>query len=439
MSTMTAAAPNPPKQKKARIVGVDTARGLAIIGMFIAHLGLERSTELFSTTGWFWIADGRSSALFATLAGAGLAFMTKRAYASGEVAEYATQRSRLLKRSAILLVFGWLLTALLTPVAVILGAYALLFVLAIPFLRMRPTALLASAGVVALVMPTLVLISRYALLGATSPHEYAYESAGQIALVIPVVADLWSGYYPALSWLLYILVGLAIGRMPLRRWTTQIGLLLGGAFVAAAGYLPGLALERSTTGLVQDLVTIEPHADTSFEMLGNVGVAVAVLGLCLLLTTAITPIRIALTPVSAMGAMSLTVYSAHIVVIRILMLVWGADVVFNPASNWPLIWLTVGAMAFATIWQLTLGQGPLERLLQRMIRPRQRPAPPPWPPQGPQPQTWAQQGQQPHPWPAQDQHAAPWPPQPQQPTPGPYGPPNPQPPGPYQQQPPPRL
>lgn len=434
---MTAPAASPPKQKKARIVGVDTARGLAIIGMFIAHLGLERSTEFFSTTGWFWIADGRSSALFATLAGAGLAFMTKRAYASGEDAEYATQRTRLLKRSAILLVFGWMLTALLTPVAVILGAYALLFVLAIPFLKMRPTALLASAAAVALVMPTLVLVTRYALLGATSPHGYAYESAGQIALVIPVVADLWSGYYPALSWLLYILVGLAIGRMPLRRWSTQVGLLVGGAFVAAAGYLPGLALERSTTGLVQDLVTIEPHADTSFEMLGNVGVAVAILGLCLLLTTAITPIRIALTPVSAMGAMSLTVYSAHIVVIRIFMLVWGADVVFNPASNWPLIWLTVGSMAFATIWQLTLGQGPLERLLHRMIRPRQQQTPPPWPPQGQQPwpqpgapqqvpqaqQPWPQQApqqQQPpvqqQPWPQQphppQQHATSYPPPP---------------------------
>src|SRR5690606_23665640 len=110
----------------------------------------------------------------------------------------------------------------------------------------------------------------------------------------------------ALSWVLYILVGLAVGRLPLRRWTTALGLLVGGALVAAAGYLPGLALERSTSGLVQDLVTIEPHSNTTFEMLGNVGFAVAVLGLCLLLTTSVPPMRVVLTPVSAMGAMSLT-------------------------------------------------------------------------------------------------------------------------------------
>lgn len=404
MATMTAPAVSAPKQKKARIVGVDVARGLAIIGMFVAHLGLERSTEFFSTTGWFWLADGRPSALFATLAGTGLAFMTKRAYANGDEAEYAVQRSRLLKRSAILMVLGWALTAMGTPVAVILGAYALLFVLAIPFLKMGPTALLAWSAAVAVVMPSLVLLSRHAVLGGTSPDVYAYTDTGGVALIIPVVADLWSGYYPALSWVLYILVGLAVGRMPLRRWTTALGLLVGGALVAAAGYLPGLALEQSTGGLVQDLVTIEPHSNTTFEMLGNVGFAVAVLGLCLLLTTSVPPMRVILTPVSAMGAMSLTVYSAHIVYIAFL----GREAVYNPESNWPLIWLTLVSLVFATIWQLTLGQGPLERLLHRMIRPRQQ-QPPPSPGHGPW-QQHPQQGSQPQaqqPWPPQHQQ---WPP-----------------------------
>jgi uncharacterized membrane protein YeiB len=422
MATLPAApvVPAPTTAKKPRLVGVDTARGIAIIGMFIAHLGLERSTEFFSTTGWFWIADGRSSALFATLAGVGLAFMTKRAYATGDPTEYATQRVRLLKRSAILMVLGWMLTALGTPVAVILGSYALLFVLAIPFLRLRPAALLGWATGVALVMPSLVLLSRYAVLGATSPHEYAFEPAGQVAMVIPVVADLWSGYYPALSWVMYILVGLAVGRMPLRRWQVQLGLLTAGCLVAAAGYLPGLALERTTSGLAQDLVTIEPHSDTTFEMVGNVGVAIAVLGLCLLLTTSIAPVRFVLTPLSAMGAMSLTVYTAQIVYIAIL----GNDAVWNPTSNAPLIWLTVGSMVFATVWQLTLGQGPLERLIHRMIRPPQPPSAPPWPPQQPRPvQQQVPAPQQP--WPAQ-QWSAPPPPQPHQPIP------------PYQQAPPPR-
>lgn len=422
------AAAAPARTPRPRIVGVDVARGLAVLGMFVAHLGLERSTELFSTTGWFWIADGRPSALFATLAGTGLAFMTAKAYASGDREQLGVQRVRLLKRAGILMVLGWALTVLMTPVAVILGAYAVLFVLAIPFLRMRPTALLGIAAGVALVMPSLVLVSRDALLGGASPASY--DVVGGVAIQIPIVADLWAGYYPALSWLLYILVGLAVGRLPLRSLATQAGLLVVGVAVAAAGYLPGLALEQRTSGLAQDLVTIEPHADTTFEMVGNVGVAVAVLGLCLLLTTAVRPLRILLYPLSAIGAMSLTVYSAHIVYIRVL----GNDAVWNPTSNAPLIGLCLVALLFATVWQLTLGQGPLERLLQRMTRPPsgQPPTPPPgwpqqqWPPQQ-QPQQpyagWSSQGQPP------PQQAAPpapsaqygWPP-PQQVTPPPQHP-----------------
>lgn len=412
-----ATAPAPPARApgKRRIVGVDTARGLAIIGMFIAHLGLQRTTDLVSTTGWFWIADGRPSALFATLAGAGLAFMTAKAFASGDPGEYRTQRVRLAKRAAVLLVLGWVLAWLGTPVAVILGPYAVIFVMMMPFLRLRPGQLLAIAGAVAAVMPTLVLLSRYAAFGATSPQVYGGDPAAQLAMIVPVLADLWAGYYPALSWILYALVGLAVGRMQLGRWQTQLGLLVAGVVVAVTGYLPGALLERTTSGLAQDLVTIEPHSGTVFEMVGNVGVALGVLGLCLLLTTAIAPIRILLTPVSAMGAMSLSVYTAHLVVIRVYQSLWGLDVVFNPSSNWPLIGLTLGSMAFATIWQLTLGQGPLERLLHRITRPPQPPGPPSW--HGhPGQQVWAAQA----PWqgqPHQPSHQQPSPFQPQPPWP----------------------
>ncbi|HEY8589621.1 MAG TPA: hypothetical protein VIL55_08725, partial [Naasia sp.] len=50
-----------------RIGGVDVARGVALLGMFVAHL-LPGEGET--------LADGRSSVLFATLAGVSLGLMT---------------------------------------------------------------------------------------------------------------------------------------------------------------------------------------------------------------------------------------------------------------------------------------------------------------------------------------------------------------------------
>ena len=55
-----------------RIGGLDLARGLAVLGMFGAHLDI--GTELTADpASWAAVVDGRSSILFATLAGLAVA------------------------------------------------------------------------------------------------------------------------------------------------------------------------------------------------------------------------------------------------------------------------------------------------------------------------------------------------------------------------------
>ncbi|UFU02012.1 DUF1624 domain-containing protein [Ruania suaedae] len=351
-------------EQRTRIVGIDTARGLAVLGMFVAHLGLERETGLLTPTGWFFVTDGRPSALFAMLAGVGLAFMTRRAFGSGDRFEWSRQRRRILARSAILYALGWILTFLMTPVAVILPSYAVMFVLALPFLRLRAPALLGWAAAVLVIAPIPVVAVREAI------------GEGSQLRAMPVAGELLTGYYPALAWIAYLLVGIAVGRADLRSAATATILLMFGTAAALIGYGAGAflpsALQLDPGSLPDLLLSIEPHADTGVEMLGNVGVAVGVVGL-LLLVTRPAAVRVLLMPVTATGAMSLTVYSLHIVYIRIL----GNDAVWYPESNWPLIWLIVGTFVFATGWQLTLGKGPFERAISAMIRTERESAPVP--------------------------------------------------------------
>ncbi|WP_159623156.1 heparan-alpha-glucosaminide N-acetyltransferase domain-containing protein [Ruania rhizosphaerae] len=382
--------------QRTRIVGVDTARGLAVLGMFVAHLGLEREVGLITPTGWFFVADGRPSALFAMLAGVGLAFMTRRAAASGDPADWQRQRTRILKRSGILYALGWALTFLLTPVAVILSSYAVMFVLALPFLRLRTPALLGWAAGVLAIAPVPVLAVRLAI------------GEGSELRAMPLVGELLTGYYPAITWLAYLLIGIAVGRANLRSVTVQTSFVLLGTAAALVGYGAGAFLTSLTTdpdSLPAMLVSIEPHADSGVEMLGNVGVAVAVVGLMLLITRP-AALRVLLTPVSATGAMSLTVYSLHIVYIRIL----GNDAVWYPESNWPLIWLIIGTFVFTTAWQLTLGKGPFERAMSAMIRTRRPPTPPPPPSPYRQHPQYPQYPQ--HPSPPVPQYPPPPPPRP---------------------------
>src|SRR5690625_7143552 len=72
--------------------------------------------------------------------------MTRRALASGDEVEWQRQRIRIVKRSLVLYLLGWALTFVGTPVAVILPAYAVMFLLMLPFLKLRTPALLAWAA-----------------------------------------------------------------------------------------------------------------------------------------------------------------------------------------------------------------------------------------------------------------------------------------------------
>ncbi|OUD84500.1 hypothetical protein BC477_16790 [Clavibacter michiganensis subsp. michiganensis] len=67
-----------PARDPARLRGIDAARGLAVLGMMAAHVAVPRTLELDEPATWLAITDGRSSILFATLAGLSIALMSGR-------------------------------------------------------------------------------------------------------------------------------------------------------------------------------------------------------------------------------------------------------------------------------------------------------------------------------------------------------------------------
>lgn len=305
------------------MVGVDVARGLAVLGMLVAHVGPDLHARLPNGSSWLEAFDGRSAAGFALLAGVSAALMSPR----GKVL-------RVLARAAVLLPLGWVLSALGTPVVVILPAYAVMFVMLTAALTWRPRWLLAAAAVVAVAAPPAVL-----------------------ALLEAWPTFLWSAYYPPLVWIAYLLVGLAVGK-DLRRPGTPARLAVWGALAAAVGYATNAVAMRALPPWDTDwrpLLTTLPHSSSGVEVLANTGTVLVVLAGCLVVGER-WPRLVA--PLAATGAMALTVYSAQIVAIALL----GRDVVFQP--SWQVLgWFVVVTLVVATAWRATLGRGPLERAL----------------------------------------------------------------------------
>ncbi|MFI7587657.1 heparan-alpha-glucosaminide N-acetyltransferase domain-containing protein [Spongisporangium articulatum] len=372
-------------QHAPRIAAVDVARAVALAGMFAVHLV---PFDAPAPLGWLHrVSSGTASATFAVLAGVGLGLATRSGLAH-------TARARTVVRGLCLVVVGLVVGLVPTPAAIILVYYGVLFVVAAAFLRFGPGTLAALALVAALGTPVLSYVLRQ-----NGLDSVAFENLGLLSLPAPgalVSTVLLTGYYPVLTWTTYLLAGLAIGRLDLR--STRVAGSLLGAGVAAAGVAvvtgavavhvaggvaglnarlagspqPGADLTDRGPDLLHDtffgvtplhdpvwLLVRAPHSGSVTDLLYTTGVAVAVLGLALL----VVPRRWAGWPLAAAGSMTLTLYTLHVITLGALPA--------EPEATLSAVALVVelaAAVAFALACGAPRERGPLEEGVARVVR-----------------------------------------------------------------------
>ncbi|WP_229054180.1 heparan-alpha-glucosaminide N-acetyltransferase domain-containing protein [Aeromicrobium sp. Leaf350] len=371
-------------------MGIDVARGLAVVGMIGAHTGSLPELLWRDPSTWGSLVYGRSAILFALLAGVSVALASGgTTRPTGEALRSA--RLRMAGRALVVLAIGLVLESLGTEIAVILSVYGVLFLIIIPFLGLRRRTLLVLAAAVAVLGPVTAATVQALALGRSGP----------------AANFLLQGTYPLTVWIPLMLTGLALGRQGLSTARTAGRLLAAGLLLAALGYGLGNVVNTAIDGLpegvsvsdssatgfeydydaeivpgeggnyvqrLQDVgglpnvpqaaLAVTPHSGGTFEIIGSGGFALAVLGLCLLLAR---PLRWVLLPVAALGSMPLTAYSTHVVSIAVI--VWPIGLA-PTAFGWPPsfdgngLWASsvVVLTAACTAWALTLGRGPAERL-----------------------------------------------------------------------------
>ncbi|WP_432937280.1 heparan-alpha-glucosaminide N-acetyltransferase domain-containing protein [Kribbella sp. CA-253562] len=360
-----------------RLSGVDAARGIALLGMMSVHI-IPATDETGQTTTAYLVASGRASALFAVLAGVGLALATGGPHPYRGRRMLAT-RSGLIVRASLLALLGLTLGAVETPVAIILVYYALLFVCAVPFLSLGARALVPLAVGWALLAPALNHVLRSSLDGSGSSNP-TFGSLAEPGVLVTELA--LTGYYPVLPWIAYLLAGMAVGRLALGSPRVAAGLLVGGAGLAILAKvvswtllypLGGLArivgspaverrLSTSLGGTTPTtswwwLAVSGPHSGTPLDLLHTIGTALGVLGACLLTIRVAAPL---LTPLVAAGGMTLTLYSTHVVALGVA----GHDA----DETALLIVHVIVAVAFAFTWRAYHQRGPLEAVISAAER-----------------------------------------------------------------------
>ncbi|HLR97784.1 MAG TPA: hypothetical protein VK053_24910, partial [Jiangellaceae bacterium] len=228
--------------------------------------------------------------------------------------------------------------------------------------------------------------------GENPSFELLVQDPGQLLTELTL-----TGVYPALPWMAYIATGLLVGR--LRLSSTRVATILlvaGAAMVVIAsvvswwlmdplGGLDQLYVTARAAGMtahdVDDmliwgsggttptttwwwLATTAPHSTTPVDLAHTTGVAIALLGGMLLLADSASrdwPIlRAVLDALGMIGAMTLTLYTAHVMYMN------SPLDVFDSTTGY-LIQVAV-AVLFALIWRVYFDRGPLEALVTRAAR-----------------------------------------------------------------------
>ncbi|MEU6347821.1 heparan-alpha-glucosaminide N-acetyltransferase domain-containing protein [Streptomyces sp. NPDC047072] len=385
-----------PRPDVSRIVGVDVARGLALLGMFSVHVFGAFDAAGSVTPAWMF-AGGRSAATFAVTAGIGLAFTTggRRPVTGRASAAAVAARAGVIALIGLLL--GYASRAADLDVDVILAFYALLFLCAIPLLGLGPRLLAGLALVLAVAAPVVL----YAVRGAFPEPAFDGDPTLTDLVTDPVglLSDLLvHGDYPVLAWTTYLCAGLAVGRLDLTNRRVAAGLFAGGLTVLSGTWLvSSLALFRyggfdhlwhaefagsSRSEALWDtpdgetwwaLLSRAPHSTTPFDMLLTLGAATAILGGSLLLTRS-RALTWALSPLAAAGSMPLTLYSAHVLLLATGALSGSPDLLYALMAS--------GALLYAVVWRHTVGRGPLETIVAVSAR-KARVAATPQPPEEP--------------------------------------------------------
>ncbi|QEO13662.1 DUF418 domain-containing protein [Agromyces intestinalis] len=357
-----------PEASARRVDGVDLARGLALIGMFVAHVAPVVTTEPWMAL--IGVADERPRLLFALTAGIGLGLMSGARHpipaAPGRFGgpARAELRRQIAIRAVILIAMGLAITWFVAPlVFVILDVYGLAFLLLLPLIFVpRGVALGVGIAGVTIAPGVAVLVSR---------AQWIVD-ARLTGWQIPV-DWVFSGAYPVIEWVPVMLIGLAIARFGVTRPRVVLWSGLVGASACAVLLAPGVALLRQSVAGMADVATLDEAylqaaVGESLQAVGNVGICAVVVAVAVALTTLVAPrvagvVRAVCSPVTAMGAMPLTIYTAHLFVIAAS--VYVDDRGFRSDDSWPLlIGLVVGSMAFAWLWRRFVGRGPLEQLMR---------------------------------------------------------------------------
>ena len=355
---------------KKRIIGIDVARALAIIGMIIVNFKIA-----FGENGISWLKsftsllEGKAAATFVVLAGIGLAFMTNSAIKNADNVKLRIARNRIVKRALFLFVVG--ISYIIIWPADILHFYGIYMLIIILFLTSKRKVILISSILLILSYPLLMLLFNYDKGWDFKTFEYHnfWTLEGFIRNLF------YNGFHPVIPWSAFMLFGYWFGKQDLndnkfvlKSFSISTTLFV---FIQILSFLMILVMSEGNKELTKELTQVlgtSPMPPLPIYMLSGISIAIAIISACIILSKRYENNKIIIALYKT-GQLALTFYVAHVVIGM------GFVDTINPAKmgsysiEFSVIYAFIFSLIcilFSVIWLKFNKSGPLEWLMRKI-------------------------------------------------------------------------
>ncbi|MBL4710389.1 MAG: DUF1624 domain-containing protein [Flavobacteriales bacterium] len=356
---------------KERIIGIDVARALAVIGMIIVNFKV-----VLGEKGLDWVKsfasvfDGKSAATFVVLAGVGLALMTNSALKNKDKQKLKIVRNRIAKRALFLFIIG--LSYIAIWPADILHFYGVYMLIILFLLKSNSRKIVASAITLILIYPLLISLWDYNTGWNFNTLEYLnfWTFKGFFRNLF------FNGFHPVIPWASFMLFGFWFGKQDLNNeqflkksfWISST--LFVSIQVLSYCFISILSNgNQQTINELNEIIGTSPMPPLPVYMFNGITIAISVISACILIGKKYPENNI-VKALNKTGQLALSFYVAHVVIGM------GIIAVINPTKigSYPVEYSVFYALIFslfcilfAIYWLKNKKSGPIEWLMKKLI------------------------------------------------------------------------
>jgi uncharacterized membrane protein YeiB len=355
---------------KKRIIGIDVARALAVIGMIIVNFKI-----VFGENGTHWIKsiasvfDGKAAATFVVLAGIGLALMTNSSIENNDLPKLKIARNRILKRALFLFIIG--ISYIQIWPADILHFYGIYMVIILLLLSRSKRTILISAISIIIAFPILMTFWDYEAGWNFNTLEYQ-----RFWTINGFMRNLFfNGFHPVIPWTSFILFGFWFGKQDLHKHTfikktfwisTTIFISIQALSYFSISFLS--EGNQETALELAQIIGTSPMPPLPIYMFNGIAIAFTIISACIIIAKKFENSFI-IDALNKTGQLALTFYVAHVIIGMGIIEAIDPSKMGNSSAECSVTYalgFSLFCILFAVIWRKYKKHGPLEWLMRKI-------------------------------------------------------------------------